>query len=118
MGDPDSRQVTQLATSYIPAAIVAELPVLGQPDTGPGGIYDRLEEGGHGPIEWRETITARMPTPVEARLLLLAAGVPVLRIVRLATSPSGRPLEVNDTRLNAEEWEVGYPITRDVSAHR
>jgi DNA-binding GntR family transcriptional regulator len=118
MGDPDSRQVMQLATSYIPAAIVAELPVLGRPDTGPGGIYDRLEEGGQGPLEWQEAITARMPTPAEARLLRLASGVPVLRIVRLATSPLGRPLEVNDTRLNAEEWEVGYSITRDISAQR
>ena len=108
--------MTQLATSYIPAEIVTELPVLGQADTGPGGIYGRLEEAGQGPIEWREAISARTPTPTEGRLLRLPAGAPVLRIVRLATSPSGRPLEVNDTRLNAEEWEVGYPIARHVSA--
>jgi DNA-binding GntR family transcriptional regulator len=116
MGDPVSQQVTQLATSYIPAEIVTEFPVLRQANTGPGGIYDRLKEGGQGPIEWREAISARTPMPTEARLLRLPAGVPVLRIVRLATSASGRPLEVNDTRLNAEEWEVGYPIARDVSA--
>jgi DNA-binding GntR family transcriptional regulator len=116
MGDPDTQQVKQLATSYIPVEIVTQFPILGQANTGPGGIYDRLEEGGQGPIEWREAISARMPTPTEARLMRLPAGVPVLRIVRLATSPSGRPLEVNETRLNAEEWEVGYPIAREVSA--
>ncbi len=39
-----------------------------------------------------------------------------LRIVRLAASPSGQPLEVNDTRVNAEEWEISYPISRHASA--
>jgi GntR family transcriptional regulator len=42
--------------------------------------------------------------------------VPLLRIIRLAASPAGRPLEVNDTRLNAEQFEVGYPITRHPTA--
>ena len=57
-----------------------------------------------------------MPGPVEARLLRVPPGVPLLRIVRLAASPSWRPLEVNDTRVNAEEWEISYPISRHASA--
>lgn len=118
MGDPTTGHITQLTTSYIPAALATELPVLAEADTGHGGIYDRMEEAGHGPIQWREAISARTPTPTEAELLSLPAGVPVLRIVRTATNPTGRPLEVNDTRLNAETWETGYPITRDPSAQR
>lgn len=47
---------------------------------------------------------ARGPVPYD-----IAAGVPLLRIIRLASSPASRPLEVNDTRLNAEQFEVGYP---------
>lgn len=116
MGDPATGQATQLATSYIPAALAAELPILAEPDTGPGGIYDRLEQAGHGPIQWTEAITARAPGTEEALLLKLPPGVPLLRIVRLAASSAGRPLEVNDTRVNAEEWEIGYPITRHRSA--
>jgi DNA-binding GntR family transcriptional regulator len=116
MGDPATGEPTQLATSYIPAALAAELPVLAEADTGPGGIYDRLEEAGHGQIQWGEAITARMPAPDEARLLRLPPGVPLLRIIRLAVSPAGRPLEVNDTRLDAERWEVGYPLTRHTPA--
>jgi DNA-binding GntR family transcriptional regulator len=116
MGDPATGQPTQLATSYIPASLAAELPVLAAADTGPGGIYDRMEQAGHGPIRWTEAITARMPDPAEARALRLPPGVPLLRIIRLAASPAGRPLEVNDTRLNAEQFEVGYPITRHPTA--
>lgn len=116
MGNPSTQEPMQLATSYIPAGLAAELPVLGELDTGPGGIYDRMEDAGHGPIRWGEAISARMPSPDEAGLLRLPAGIPLLRIVRLAESPSGRALEVNDTRLDAERFEVGYPITRDKSA--
>ena len=59
-----------------------------------------------------------MPGPAEARVLRLASGVPLLRILRLAASPAGRPLEVNDTRVSAEEWEISYPVTLHASARR
>ena len=49
MGDPQTGQPTQLATSYIPAGLATELPVLAARDTGPGGIYDRMEEAGSRP---------------------------------------------------------------------
>lgn len=111
MGEPETGVARQLATSYLPADL-AHGTVLAEADTGPGGIYDRLEEMGHGPLQWSEAITARMPTPAEVDLLDLAPGVPVLRILRLASSADGRPLEVNDTRLDADRFEVGYPLTR------
>jgi GntR family transcriptional regulator len=118
MGDPQTGQPTQLATSYIPAALAAELPVLAAGDTGPGGIYDRMEEAGLGPIGWAEAITARPPSRAEASMLGLAPGVALMRIVRLASSPDGRPLEVNDTRMSGDEFEVSYPLTRDATASR
>lgn len=112
MGEPDTGVIRQLATSYLPADL-ARGTVLAEADTGHGGIYDRLEEMGHSPLHWSEAITARMPTPEEAELLDLPPGVPVLRIVRLATSPEGQPLEVNDTRLDADRFEIGYSLTRE-----
>ncbi len=116
MGEPRTGNPAQLATSYIPSGLATELPVLAEPDTGPGGIYDRLEDAGYGPIQWTESITSRPPTPAEARHLRLPPGAPLLRIVRLAASPAGRPLEVNDTRMNADEFEITYPIRRHSSA--
>jgi GntR family transcriptional regulator len=116
MGDPSTKQAHQLATTYLPSDLVDELPVLGQADTGPGGIYDRLEEAGYGPLKWYETYTARAPLDHEAKLLQIPRGVPVLRIIRTATDPQGKVCEVNDTRLNAEQWEIGYSIRRDATA--
>lgn len=115
MGDPETGMALQLATSYLPADL-ARSTRLGDADTGPGGIYARLEEMGHAPLHWHEAITARMPDPSEANLLDLAPGIPVLRILRMTSSDTGQPLEVNDTRLDAERFEIGYPITRDPSA--
>lgn len=115
MGDPGTGLALQLATSYLPADL-SRGTQLAAKDTGPGGIYGRMEDMGHAPLTWYEAISARMPTPEEAGLLDLAQGVPLLRILRTTTGSSGRALEVNDTRLDAERFEVGYPITRDVSA--
>lgn len=106
----------QLATSYFPED-VARGTAISQPDTGPGGIYDRLEEMGHGPLVWFERVSGRMPTPEEATALRLPPGVPVIRITRTTQDSSGsKVLEVNDTRMSADRFEIGYPIQRDSSA--
>jgi GntR family transcriptional regulator len=117
MGDPETRKPKQLATSYLPGDI-ARGTRLAEVDTGPGGIYDRLEEMGHRPLRWSESVSARMPSPEEAEALDLPAdvGVPLLRVVRVTTSPSGRVVELNDTRMSAEEFEIGYSIRRHASA--
>ena len=116
MGDPATGRPTQLATSYLPADLADELPVLAARETGRGGIYDRMEEAGLGPILWTESITTRPPTMTEARRLRMTAGIALLHIIRLATSPAGRPLEVNDTRMNGDEFEISYPLRRHPSA--
>ncbi|UKZ02865.1 GntR family transcriptional regulator (plasmid) [Streptomyces viridifaciens] len=115
IGHPDTRQPTQLATSYLPATL-ARGTRLAEADTGPGGIYDLLEQMGHGPLQWSESISAAMPTPREAERLTLPRGVPLLRITRTTTSPAGTVLEVNDTRMSAEAFEIGYTLTRHPNA--
>lgn len=119
MGDPETRKPKQLATSYLPAEL-ARGTRLAEADTGPGGIYDRLEEMGHRPLRWSEGVSARMPSPEEAEALNLPAdvGVPLLRVVRVTASPTGEVVEVNDTRMSAEEFEIGYSIRRHTTARR
>lgn len=117
MGDPETGRVVQLATSYLPADLAAGT-VLAEADTGPGGIYDRMEQDlGWGPLEWEGLITARAATPDEARLLGLAPGVPVLCTTRVTTATAGtaagRVVEVNVTRRDASRFAVGYPIVRE-----
>jgi hypothetical protein len=36
----------------------------------------------------------------------------------LASSLAGRPLEVNDTRMSGDEFEISYSLTRHSSALR
>ncbi|MEV4180165.1 GntR family transcriptional regulator [Streptosporangium canum] len=116
MGDPATGQVMQLATSYLPADLAAGT-ILAEADTGPGGIYDRMEHDlGWGALEWAGAISARAATPEETRLLGLAPGVPVLCVTRTTTATegpaAGRVVEVNVTRRDASRFEVGYPIER------
>lgn len=116
MGDPSTGKVTQLATSYLPSDLAAGT-ILAQADTGPGGIYDRMEgDLGWGRLEWAGVISARAATPDETRLLGLNPGVPVLCVTRTTTATAGpaagRVVEVNVTRRDASRNEVGYPIER------
>lgn len=116
MGQPGGPAL-QLATSYLPGEI-ARGTVLAEPNTGPGGIYDRLEEMGHAPLRWSESLGARMPLHREAATLRLAPGIPLLRLLRTTTDPAGTPLEVNDTRMSAAQFEISYPLKRHPDARR
>ncbi|MGW1234213.1 GntR family transcriptional regulator [Streptomyces californicus] len=115
MGDPTTRTPLQLATSYLPASL-ARGTRLAQKDTGPGGIYDLLEQMGHAPLSWDEAVSARMPTPSESDRLHLPKGVPLLRITRTTNGPDGTTLEINDTRMSADAFDIGYTLTRHPSA--
>jgi GntR family transcriptional regulator len=103
--------VLQIATSYLPAELTAGTP-LETVNTGPGGIYARLEDMGL-TLSWGpEVVSARMPTPDEADLLQVPTGVPLLRICRPTRDQHGRVWEVNDTRMSAEMFAVAHTLER------
>jgi GntR family transcriptional regulator len=95
------------AVSYIPASI-ARGTRIAEPDTGPGGIYARIEELGHRLGRFTEEIDARMPSPAEAASLELAAGVPVIHLVRVAFDTDDRPVEVCDTVMASDAFVLSY----------
>lgn len=107
----DGRPV-ETAVSYIPADLATGTRIA-DPNPGPGGIYARLEEAGHTLERFTEEVTARMPTPDEARALALPPGVPVFRLLRTAYDMSGRPVEVCDTIMAADAYVLSY----DLPAH-
>jgi GntR family transcriptional regulator len=121
VGDPDRGEHRQLADSWVAEWITDELPVLGG-DTGLGGMYDRVEEHFGRALEWREEVSARMPSPEEADALLMPrTGVPLLRAVRVTVLPGRgkrpeRVVEVQDIRMSSALFAVGYPLTRGQSA--
>jgi GntR family transcriptional regulator len=119
MGPPGASIAAQVATSYIPMSMVGEVPALGAERPGPGGIYDRLEEHFNAPLEWHETVSARLPTPDEQEALRVPATSPVLVVTRTASIRRGDEVvvaEVNETRMVAAQFAVSYPVRRDESA--
>jgi len=99
----------ETAISYIPADLAHGTPI-GDPNPGPGGIYARLEERGHMLERFTEDVTTRMPTPQEVRLLNLPSGVPVFRLVRTAYDMDNRPVEVCDTVMAGDAYQLSYEL--------
>ncbi|MGW2672519.1 GntR family transcriptional regulator [Streptomyces sp. NPDC001272] len=119
IGDPDVEAHRQLADSWLAPWVTEELPVLSG-NTGLGGMYDRLEEWASQPLHWREEISARMPSPQEsAALAMPSTGVPLLRALRItyfAEAGAERVAEVQDIRMSAAVFALGYPLPRGESA--
>jgi GntR family transcriptional regulator len=103
---------TELAESFIPWAL-AEGTAMVEVNTGPGGIYARLEDRGHRLDHYTEDVTSRMPTPDEARALRLSAGTPVFRLVRVAYTTEGLAVEVCDTVMSSDEYVLSYRLPAD-----
>ena len=99
----------ELATSYVPWEL-AEGTRIAESDTGPGGIYARLEERGHELKRFSEQVTARMPTADEIRALRLQPGVPVIRLVRVAYDAEEVPVEACDTLMAADRYVLSYEL--------
>jgi GntR family transcriptional regulator len=99
----------ETAISYIPADLAAGTRIV-EKDTGPGGIYARLEEAGHELGRFTEEVSARMPTADERRRLRLAPGTPVLTVLRTAYDVEGRPVEVCDTVKAAPAYVLEYDV--------
>lgn len=97
----------ELATSYIPATFARDTAIA-ENDTGPGGIYARIEETGHRLERFVEEVAARMPTPAERRALKLGPGIPVLTVVRTAFDVEGLAVEVCDTVKAAYAYVLEY----------
>jgi GntR family transcriptional regulator len=102
-------QPMEFATSYVPWDL-AEGTKIAEVDTGPGGIYARLEEVGHRLERFSEEVGARMPTPEEARGLRLTVGTPVITVVRTAFDTDGRAVEVCDTVMAADRYRLFYEL--------
>ncbi|MCL2788731.1 MAG: GntR family transcriptional regulator [Micrococcales bacterium] len=102
-------QPMELATSYIPWDL-AKGTQMTKANTGPGGIYARLEENGHRLARFAEEVAARMPSPEEARALRLVAGVPVMTVVRTAFDTKGRAVEVCDTVMASDRYVLSYEL--------
>ena len=104
----DDRPI-EVAVSFLPLAIATGTPIM-EINTGPGGIYARLEDAGHMLDHFVEEVTARMPTAEERRRLELSDGVPVLVVVRTAYDTRGTPVEVCHTVKSSPAYVLEYDV--------
>ncbi|MEV3927042.1 GntR family transcriptional regulator [Actinomadura coerulea] len=102
----------QLAVSYIPWSIAEGTP-LTEADPGPGGAYSRLEELGHAPAVFTETLRVRPPDAHEADKLKLSPDQRVIAVTRVARTSAGQAVEVNNIVLPAHQWELSYEWPAD-----
>jgi len=101
-------RIVQLATSYLPLAVVHTVPSVAYTGPGPGGIYARMAEAGLEPVRFRERIRSRTPTSDEATMLALPTGVAVHEITRWAWTHDGQCVEVNRMILDASAYDLEY----------
>ncbi|MFB7647213.1 GntR family transcriptional regulator [Streptomyces sp. NPDC056084] len=88
----------------------AQGTLLMQAKTGKDGIYGRLEDLGHVMTRVRDEISARMPTPAEARTLDLLPGVPVLEVLHTSLDQDGVPFEVSRYVHRADRTGLLYEL--------
>ncbi|MFF3256507.1 GntR family transcriptional regulator [Actinacidiphila glaucinigra] len=103
----------QLVDTWISPAAVEDAPQVAEASTGPGGYLDRLEEAGHGPIGWEETIRARMPDREETQLLAISTAMPIVETTIVGTSAqTSRPIEVTIRVIPADRVELVSKLQR------
>jgi GntR family transcriptional regulator len=103
----DDRPV-QLATSYLPRELTADTAIE-QEDTGPGGVYARLEAAGHGLSHFTEAVRIGQASEHEAERLDVPVGAAMFRIRRTAHTPE-RPVEVNIITASGDTFELFYEL--------
>ena len=97
----------QLSTSYIRRDVADELPILRETDTGPGGMYSRMEEIGYR-LHFEETVTCRLPDEAEQQQLEITETQPVLILWRRCYDQHGRILDLTHRAVVGERHELVY----------
>jgi GntR family transcriptional regulator len=102
-----SDRPVQLATSYLPIAVVGSQDIA-IPDTGPTGLYRRLATRGYPIKRFVEEIEARRPRPAEADFLQLTEAQHVLEVTRIAYTADDLPVETVINVFPSQQWRLSY----------
>jgi GntR family transcriptional regulator len=98
----------QVGVTYSPWSIVEGTPVADSAKMGKGSLYARFEERGHAITTIREEVTARMPTPDEAKGLRIPDAVPVIEVTHTGIDQDGAPFEVTIFVMRADYNGLDY----------
>lgn len=99
-----------IQTAYVPSYLV---PGIMEEDLAAGSLYEILgRKYGLIPARARETHSARLVAPEEARCLAAAEGSPVLAAERVSFLPDGRPLELVYSVMRADRYQIVLELVR------
>jgi GntR family transcriptional regulator len=104
VGDPP----VQTSTTYLPWECVELVPRLLEVDTGPGGMYSRLEEVGRAVVEFEDSVSCRLPDVSEQASLEIQPSEPVLAVWRRAYDGEGRIIDVTLRVVVGSRNELTY----------
>jgi GntR family transcriptional regulator len=105
------------SSSYYPM-FVARDSRLEDPGPLPEGPDTLIERLGHRFARTVEVVSARMPSPEEARLLRLSPGTPVVRLLHVDYDDQGRPLQVADDLYVGDRHEFLYEWSEPADERR
>lgn len=97
----------QLSTSYLRLDLVNRIPTLREIDTGPGGMYSRMEECGFR-IHFEESVTCRIPGEQEQQTLEIDANQPVLVLWRRCYDQRDHILDLTHRIVVGDRQELVY----------
>jgi GntR family transcriptional regulator len=103
-------QPAVLSSSYFPLWL-AKGTRLEQPAALPEGPDNAIEALGFRFARGAELLSARMPTPEEARVLRLPPGIPVVRLLHIDYDDEDRTLQVADDLYVADRHEFVFEWT-------
>lgn len=107
----------QIVDTWLAPQAVRDAPQVAEADTGPGGYIDRLEDAGHGPLQWTEYTRTTMPSREAAALLQISPEAAVLELMLVARSPTiGRPIDVTVRLIPADRVELVTELQRGDTA--
>jgi len=104
-------EAVQLATSYFPRDLTQDTAIE-QENTGPGGVYARLEERGQALNHFEEHVRLGQASESEAAQLAVPVGASVFRIRRTAHTAE-RTIEINFMTVAGERYELYYQLTAE-----
>jgi GntR family transcriptional regulator len=102
-----TRQPIQIAITWFSPTISAQLPILREHTTGPGGMYSRLTEVGH-VLRWEDTVSERPPIDDEPARLDLTPDQHVLLVWRRCYNQEDRIVEVTRRAIRADRSPIVY----------
>lgn len=100
----------QVGITFAPWHIVEGTPLANSAELGREGIYGQFAARGHVITYIREEITARMPTPEEAKRLEIPDGVPVIDLWHTGVNAERQPFEVTHFVMRADFAALDYDM--------